>query len=231
MDIPLKQRVRRSSEALRATLNLPYRDAIRILLDALPHMSGEFRGEIVPDFIEVYGLKDFEFSLKALRNGTQYGSGEFAIRAYLQHDFSAAYKAMCRWATAPNEHVRRLASEGLRPRLPWAAQLPFLREDPSPCFKLLGGLMTDESKYVRTSVGNHLNDISKDNPEALLRFLNGVDQEQPTTRWITTKALRTLGHTMVHHSTRQLYPGTHRVVLRVNGQAFDVGQFDLVGAR
>jgi 3-methyladenine DNA glycosylase AlkC len=92
----------------------------------------------------------------------------------------------------PNEHVRRLASEGSRPRLPWSFRLETLTVDPSPALPILNNLKADDSLYVRKSVANHLNDITKDNPEWVLNLIESWSLEDTRTAWIARHALRSL---------------------------------------
>ena len=99
---------------------------------------------------------------------------------------------MEKWSRDDNEHVRRLASEGCRPRLPWSFKLTALIADPSPVVKILENLKADPSLYVRKSVANHLNDITKDHPAWVLEGIDGWDLANPHTAWIAKRALRTL---------------------------------------
>jgi 3-methyladenine DNA glycosylase AlkC len=112
-----------------------------------------------------HGLDDFEGSLLLLKEMTSRFSAEFDVRYYLLDDQGRALKIMAKWVNDPNHHVRRLVSEGTRPRLPWGMQLPSLIADPSPTLPLLEALRDDDSEYVRRSVANHLNDIAKDHPD------------------------------------------------------------------
>jgi 3-methyladenine DNA glycosylase AlkC len=96
------------------------------------------------------------------------------------------------WTASPDEHVRRLASEGSRPRLPWGARLETFIVDPSPTLPILTALRADPSLYVRKSVANHLNDITKDHPERVLDFVGTWDPTNAHTAWIIRHALRTL---------------------------------------
>ncbi|MFN0193353.1 MAG: DNA alkylation repair protein [Aestuariivirga sp.] len=114
-----------------------------------------------------HGVSDFDRSLDLMREMTKRFSSEFGIRYFLLADQSRTLRAISKWTTDPNRHVRRLVSEGTRPRLPWAMQLPSLMRDPSPAIPLLEALRDDTELYVRRSVANHLNDISKDHPEIL----------------------------------------------------------------
>jgi 3-methyladenine DNA glycosylase AlkC len=112
-----------------------------------------------------HGLDDFDRSLGLLKDMTNRFSSEFAVRYFLIADQSRALDIMREWVEHPDHHVRRLVSEGTRPRLPWAMRLPQLMDDPSPMFPILEALRDDESEYVRRSVANHLNDVAKDHPD------------------------------------------------------------------
>jgi 3-methyladenine DNA glycosylase AlkC len=113
--------------------------------------------------------------MRALHNFTRYGSAEFAIRHFLARDFERTLAVMIGWAEDDNEHVRRLASEGSRPRLPWSFNLKTLIADPAPTAPILEALKSDTSLYVRKSVANHLNDITKDNPDRVIERVGGWD--------------------------------------------------------
>src|SRR5690606_35694045 len=144
-------------------------DALAILRAASPALNGYgFATMIFPDFVEVYGLDDWDASLPALAQFTQQSSAEFAVRPFLLRDQPRMLAQMALWAEHDSEHLRRLASEGCRPRLPWAMALPALKADPTPILPILDRLKDDPSEYVRRSVANNLNDISKDNPQIAL---------------------------------------------------------------
>lgn len=112
-----------------------------------------------------HGLADFEGSLELLREMTKRFSSEFDVRHYLLADQERALRILARWVDDPSHHVRRLVSEGTRPRLPWAMRLPRLIADPTPILPLLEALRDDDEEYVRRSVANSLNDIAKDHPD------------------------------------------------------------------
>ena len=130
--------------------------------------------------------------MSALRDLTGYGSAEFAVRAFLVRDQPGTLAVMREWAASGDEHIRRLASEGSRPRLPWGERLHALVADPSPTLPLLAALRADPSLYVRKSVANHLNDITKDHPDLVLDFVSAWDRADVRTEWILRHALRTL---------------------------------------
>ncbi|MCF6322325.1 MAG: DNA alkylation repair protein [Rhizobiaceae bacterium] len=119
-----------------------------------------------------HGIEDFDRSMELLREMTMRSSSEFAIRFFLLADQERALNIMRGWLNDPNRHVRRLISEGSRPRLPWAPQLPQLMADPSPMLPMLEALRDDQSQYVRRSVANHLNDIAKDHPDLIGTLAN-----------------------------------------------------------
>jgi len=146
-----------------------------------------------------HGLHDFDRSMEVLRQMTKRFSCEFGIRYFLLADQARALKIMQNWVEDGNYHVRRLVSEGSRPRLPWAMQLPGFIADPSPVLPLLTALRDDEQEYVRRSVANNLNDIAKDHPDVVFdvcrKWLNEIensdDQVQAKNRrWIVRHALR-----------------------------------------
>lgn len=115
-------------------------------------------------FIQDYGVPAYEESMATMHRLTQVFTAEFCIRAFIS-TYPQTLDRLREWTADPSEHVRRLVSEGTRPRLPWAAQLPAFRADPEPVLGLLELLKDDPSEYVLRSVGNNLNDISKDHPE------------------------------------------------------------------
>ncbi len=130
--------------------------------------------------------------MDALKEFTPFGTAEFAIREFLKRDLHRTLEVMLGWSLDANEHVRRLASEGCRPRLPWSFRLTDLVADPSPTLPILENLRVDPSLYVRKSVANHLNDIAKDHPDQTLSILQSWDRTHPHTAWIAKRALRTL---------------------------------------
>src|SRR5690606_1385565 len=140
-----------------------------------------------------YGLEHFEPSMRAQYELTRRFTAEFSIRAYLQRHLDATLARLGQWVEDPDVHVRRLVSEGTRPRLPWAIRLPEFQRDPRPVLALLERLKDDPELYVRRSVANNLNDIGRDNPALLLetaeRWLCGAGADR---RWIVTRALRSL---------------------------------------
>lgn len=191
-ELALLQRLRRMTKSLHATLPSNYRKALDILRQLAPRIEHNFVSIVLPDYVALYGLDDFDTSMEALRYFTVFGSSEFAVREFLRCDLPRALKIMERWSRDPNEHVRRLSSEGCRPRLPWSFRLEALIADPSPVTSILENLKSDPSLYVRKSVANHLNDITKDHPAWVLDRLKGWPLENPHTAWIAKRALRTL---------------------------------------
>jgi 3-methyladenine DNA glycosylase AlkC len=110
----------------------------------------------------------------------------------LLHDFKRTLAVLQAWSLDDNEHVRRLASEGSRPRLPWSFRLTEVQANPELCASILDNLKADSSLYVRKSVANHLNDITKDDPDWVLSLIEGWHLDNPHTAWIARHALRSL---------------------------------------
>lgn len=134
----------------------------------------------LPNYIEVYGLNNFETSVKAIEVVTQFVSCEYAVRPFIIKYKDRMMKQMFAWSKHKNHHVRRLASEGSRPRLPWAMGIPELKQNPKLILPLLENLKNDPSEYVRRSVANNLNDIAKDYPTLVIEIANkwrGISNE------------------------------------------------------
>ncbi len=191
-DLSLMARLRRVTEALHDGLPQDYPRALEILKALAPRLNSRFVTLILPEYVGRYGLHDFDRSLPALAWFTSFGTSEYAIRHFLRQDLHRTLAVMRQWADDPDEHVRRLACEGARPRLPWSFHIEALRQDPAPVAAILEALKADDSLYVRKSVANHLNDIGKDHPGWLLARLEGWSTEDPRTAWIVRHALRTL---------------------------------------
>ncbi|MFZ1400538.1 MAG: DNA alkylation repair protein, partial [Candidatus Promineifilaceae bacterium] len=147
----------------------------------------------IAHFIETFGLEDFDVGVRAMYEITKRHTAEFAIRPFLIHHQEQMLAILHTWAADENPHVRRLVSEGTRPRLPWAGRLHAFIEEPSLTLALLEKLKDDPSEYVRRSVGNHLNDIAKDHPQLVVQTCDRWWRDgSPERRWIVQRALRTL---------------------------------------
>lgn len=196
--LELKARVTLLREALHAHLPQDYKKAVNVLLQSLA--SDTLKGfDLWPytEFVQTYGLKHPEVSLKALYLLTKKFTAEFAVRPFLVENPTETYKQLLQWTTDPSEHVRRWTSEGTRPRLPWGLRLHAAIENPGQGLKILEKLKYDDALYVRKSVANHLNDISKDHPELVVTTLEKWKQNCPQKHlshvtWIQRHALRTL---------------------------------------
>jgi 3-methyladenine DNA glycosylase AlkC len=168
----LKERLSHVTRVLGAFLPADYRAALEILRQAVEVGPLEGFVSLVPaEFVSLYGLDDLGSSVAALEQFTQVGSAEFAVRPFIVRYPEAMMEQMVEWAGHESEAVRRLASEGSRPRLPWGITLPALKKDPAPLIPILDRLRHDPSETVRRSVANNLNDIAKDNPEVTLAVL------------------------------------------------------------
>jgi len=189
--LELKAKMRHTTNCLYETLPKDYTKALIILVKAAPELKG-FEAMTLPDYVEVYGMDFWEESLNALGHFTKYASSEFAIRPYLDTNPELTMHYMNKWSESEHENVRRFSSEGCRPRLPWAMILPKFILDPNPVLGLLKKLKDDPSEFVRKSVANNLNDISKDHPETVLDVCERWFGKSEKTDWIVKHACRTL---------------------------------------
>lgn len=196
--LELKPRVRFIRDCLRAALPDPYPEALEILLGSLA--SGKLTGFDLwayTEFVQTYGQEHLKISLAALHEFTQLFTSEFAVRPFLVNHPDETLMFLKKCARHPNAHVRRWASEGSRPLLPWGERLNAFVKDPRPTLALLEILKHDDELYVRKSVANHLNDIAKHHPEKVIAVLKkwqraaGPGHEKKV-MWITHRALRTL---------------------------------------
>ncbi len=145
------------------------------------------------------GLDDFDASFALLKEMTKRATAEFDVRPFLARDQDQALAIMAPWVKDESVHVRRLVSEGTRPRLPWGMRLQALVADPAPTLPLLEALKDDPEDYVRRSVANHLNDIAKDHPELMAdiakRWLKGADRNREKLVRHACRSLIKQGHT------------------------------------
>ena len=190
--LSIMERGRHIADALDRALPREYPAALDLLRAMAPRLTHGFQAIAITEYAARYGLGHFDASMAALADLTRFGSAEFAIRPFLAADTPRALAIMAGWTNSDDEHVRRLASEGARPRLPGASRVPALKADPTLAASILDTLNADASLYVRKSVANHLNDIAKDRPDWLLDHLSAWQQDDSRTVWIIRHALRTL---------------------------------------
>lgn len=191
-DRSLMQRLHECAVAVDEALPGTFQQKVRLLQKLAPRLDHSFIAIFLSDFVATFGAAEFDFSMESLRFFTRFGSAEFAVRTFISADQDRALKIMGGWTLDADEHVRRLASEGSRPRLPWGMRLGALVRDPTPCIAILEALKDDPSLYVRRSVANHLNDITKDHPDWVLSRLETWDLKKEPLAWIARHACRTL---------------------------------------
>lgn len=193
------QRVGIIADSLREFLPERYPDALNILMQILgpenQYETGMFSNFYwlmpVGKFVEKYGLEDFNVSIKAIEEITKRSTGEYAIRPFARKYPEKVLSVCKKWAKSDNFHLRRLASEGLRLKLPWAPKLEIWNADPKPVFEILEALKEDKIKYVKKSVANHLRDWVKVNPkEASGLVVVWSKSKNEDTKWILKHAQR-----------------------------------------
>lgn len=227
--LSIMQRLRQIAVAYHAALPGGFEENIEILRALAPRINHGFASITLPEYVALYGHDHFDLSMEALAFFTRFGSSEFAIRHFLLKDQARTLDVMQRWSTDENEHVRRLSSEGCRPRLPWSFQLKSLIADPSPVAAILENLKSDPSLYVRKSVANHLNDITKDHPAWVFDKIADWDQNDPRPAWIMKQALRTLikkGDTRALH----LFGAGHKAEVKIEDFSVTPSALKLGGA-
>ena len=200
------QRARHISATLKLFLPADYKNAIAKILELINHVKGTQYWSSVKDtqfglsleygflsgFIEQYGLDDYKTSVEAIEEITQFTSCEGAVRPFIIKYPKEMMKQMLVWSKHENWAVRRLSSEGCRPRLPWHMALPNLKKNPAPIIPILENLKNDASEIVRRSVANNLNDIVKDNPETVINLAKKWQGKSKNTDWIIKQGCRTL---------------------------------------
>lgn len=199
VDKTYTQRIEIIAAALRAYLPQGYDRALGILMNILGPENTNETGMFthfywlmpIGKFVEKYGLDDFELSMQALEEITKRNTAEYAVRPYIRAYPKQTVQRMSAWARSNNFHLRRLASEGLRPKLPWAPKLETFITRPEPVFEILELLKEDDVKFVQKSVANHLTDYLKVNPEPTRRLIDDWHKSNnKNTLWIVKHATR-----------------------------------------
>jgi 3-methyladenine DNA glycosylase AlkC len=196
------QRIEILADNLKKYLPEKYTLALQILAKILGPENQEETGMftnfywIMPigKFVEKYGLENYSESIKAIEEITKRNTGEYAIRPFARKYPTKTLAVCTRWAKSKNFHLRRLASEGLRPKLPWAPKLDVWNKNPKPIFDILEILKEDDIKFVKKSVANHLRDWIKVNPSESRKIIDKWSKSKnENTIWILKHAHRVVG--------------------------------------
>jgi 3-methyladenine DNA glycosylase AlkC len=202
-ELELKARIAWMADCLRAHLPDDYREAVRIILQALPAPNdpnltdgdfGDFIHAPYSEFVARFGCNkpDLDFSLAALREITMRFSAEDAIRYFINAFPEQTLQTLKMWSSDAHYHVRRLCSEGTRPKLPWSQKLVIPVTAPIP---ILNALFADPTRFVTRSVANHINDIAKIDPALATQLLTdwkSSGQQRPEEmRFMIAHGLRT----------------------------------------
>jgi len=192
-DLELMARGKKVTVNMRAFLPQDYSEALSIMDKAIEACDAFFK-LCFPTYVEMYGQDDvnWDLSMRAMELYTQYSSSEFAVRPFIIKHEKRMMEQMYAWSKHENEHVRRLSSEGCRPALPWGQALVSFKKDPSPILPILEQLKTDPSAYVRKSVANNINDISKTHPDLVAKLAKDWYGKNEHTDWIVKHGCRTL---------------------------------------
>jgi 3-methyladenine DNA glycosylase AlkC len=210
-DKELKERMRHTAVVLHHFMPKDFSEAVPALETIITHARAAGFGVnglasmFLPDYIAVYGLDHPDDAIRALEYVTQYTSCEFAVRPFMIKYPEKMLAQMTAWSLHDSYDVRRFASEGARPRLPWAMAIPTLKKDPSPLLPLLENLKNDPSEYVRRSVANNINDIAKDHPDVVLAIAK---------KW---KGKSKETDAIIKHGARTLLKQGHPEILKIYG--------------
>jgi 3-methyladenine DNA glycosylase AlkC len=194
----LKDRMKHIAFTLEQILPLGFEEACEKFVELTVNVRSKHEGKysleymFLPEYVARYGLEQFDCSVETMEEITKLTSCEFAVRPFIVEHKGSMMNRMAEWSQHDNHHVRRLASEGCRPRLPWAMALPIFKKNPEPILPILENLKGDTSEYVRRSVANNLNDISKDNPDVVLEIANKWKGRSEETDRILKHGARTL---------------------------------------
>lgn len=195
-NLELKERIFYIAKSIKKYIPFDYLKTLKILLSSLPKDQKEnFIFAAYSDYVSEYGCSQvfLNKSLNALGDFTKYLSAEFAIRSFLNKFPEPSLKNLEQWSLSTNVHQRRLASEGLRPKLPWAMAINIDYKRP---ILILDNLFYDHSRYVTRSVANHLNDISKIDANLVISTLQNWKksnkQNDKEMEYIISHSLRTL---------------------------------------
>lgn len=203
-----KQRIAHITFILKQFMPADYREAVAKIIELLDYVEKTMPdfskiddtkfgltleyGMVLDNYVEQYGIDDYETSIRAIEKITQFTSCEFVTHPFIVKYPEKMMVQMLVWSKHPHWGVRRLASEGCRPRLPWAMALPDLKKDPAPILPILENLKNDPAKSVRLSVANNLNDISKDNPQVVIDLAKKWYGHSKEVDWVVKHGCRTL---------------------------------------
>ena len=199
MNMSYSKRVELHADALKICLPQDYSTAINILMAILgeenPHETGMFTHFywIMPigKFVEKYGREYFDISIQAIEEITKRNTGEYAIRPYIRIYPEKTIHIMQWWSKSKNFHLRRLSSEGSRPKLPWATKLEVFITDPQPVFTILENLMQDDIRFVQKSVANNIADYLKVHTSFAVEYIKKYqNSDNKNTQWIIRYATR-----------------------------------------
>lgn len=194
----LKDRMKHAAACMHEFMPQPFDKAADWLVEKCqvieesPLKSKVLEIMFLPDYIELYGLETPLKSLETMKEVTKLTTCEFVVRPFILKYEKQVMAKMLEWSTDEHVNVRRFSSEGCRPRLPWGASIPRFKKDPSPILPILENLKNDQEEFVKKSVANNLNDITKDNPEIAIKIFKKWYGDNDGTNWIVKHASRTL---------------------------------------
>ena len=225
--LELKERMSHTKEVVHYFMPSQFTQAAEVLIQLIASLTNEGIKEgsveymFLPEYIETYGIDHYQASIDAFEKITQFTSAEFAVRPFLIKYGEQMLSQMLLWSQHPHYLVRRLASEGSRPRLPWAVALRDYKKDATPLLPLLHGLFDDPMEIVRRSVANNLNDIAKDNPEQVIEFSKQYLLAKTAKVTKSSAQMTEIRHKTIKHACRTLLKQAHPEALSLFGYDSD----------
>ena len=168
-----------------------YTESLALFCAIIPDCNTA-QGMVFPQYVAVNGLDKLDESAAALEKITEYSTCEFAVRPFIDKYPQHMFEILMSWSKSDNEHIRRLASEGTRFAIPWGARLQTVKDNPSYAIPILENLKDDPAEYVRKSVANNLNELSKIAPDLVVNLARKWMGNSKNTDWIIKHASRTM---------------------------------------
>lgn len=234
-DLSLSERSSRIASALKQFIAVDFAEACGVLMagfgeplvdEDLGHHAA-FIYMPLAEFVARNGLQEFEVSMKTLYEITRRFTSEFAIRHFLIAEPERTLAQLHLWVADPCQHVRRLVSEGSRPRLPWSMKLQPFIDDLEPVLELLSLLKDADERYVQRSIANNLNDIAKDHTDKVVETLLAWESEGWRNNWLKKHALRSLlksGHRGALAALGFVADGVECSSIRLANSKIDLGE-------
>lgn len=206
--LEFNQRQERIARALYQSINLDYENTVSVFYQILgPELKGNSGAFSegwwlwpIGKYVEIYGEDHFEVSINFSKELTKRFTSEYCMRPLIKRYPEESLRMLAEWSKDENERVRRLSSECLRIRLPWAKKLYTALEYFAPYLEILTNLKDDKDKYIQKSVANNMNDLYKESPEKFYEIIDEWKKEEMSKacEWIIKHGSRNVKETKIN---------------------------------